>query len=181
MTDNPESSGPSEGADRASEYERLLAENRRYTESFDRSALTAAPLSRLAVVACMDARLDVEEALGLHTGDAHIIRNAGGLVTDDVIRSLIVSMELLGTDQIVVIEHTRCGLHGVDEAAIRDRVAATSGLPAEAIAITFGGFSDLTENVRRQVDILREHPYLKRVAVHGLVFDVSTGRLHEVA
>lgn len=181
MTDDPEPSSSTEGVDRTSEYERLLAENRRYTESFDRSALTAAPLSGLAVVACMDARLDVEEALGLHTGDAHIIRNAGGLVTDDVIRSLIVSMELLGTDEIVVIEHTSCGLHGVDEAAIRDRVSATSGLPAEAISITFGGFSDLTENVRRQVDILREHPYLKRVPVHGLVFDVSTGRLHEVA
>jgi carbonic anhydrase len=181
LSDDPESPGPAEGADRTSEYERLLAENRRYTESFDRSALTAAPLSRLAVVACMDARLDVEEALGLHTGDAHIIRNAGALVTDDVIRSLIVSMELLGTDEIIVIEHTSCGLHGVDEAAIRDRVSATSGLPADAIAITFGGFSDLTENVRRQVDILREHPYLKRVPVHGLVFDVSSGRLHEVA
>jgi carbonic anhydrase len=129
----------------------------------------------------MDARLDVEEALGLHTGDAHVIRNAGGLVTDDVIRSLIVSMELLGTDEIVVIEHTGCGLHGVDEAAIRDRVAATSGVPTEAITIAFGGFSDLTKNVQRQVDILREHPYLKRVPVHGLVFDVSTGRLHEVA
>src|SRR3954454_6861451 len=92
------------------EFDRILAENERYTESFDRSALTAKPLSRLAIVACMDARLDVEETLGLRTGDAHIIRNAGGLVTDDVIRSLIVSVELLGTEEIVLIEHTRCGL-----------------------------------------------------------------------
>jgi carbonic anhydrase len=179
--DVPSDSDAAESADRISEYERLLAENARYTESFDRSALTAAPLSGLAVLACMDARLDVEEALGLHTGDAHIIRNAGGLVTDDVIRSLIVSMELLGTDEIVVIEHTKCGLQGVDDAGIRERVAAASGLAADQIAVRFGGFSDLAENVVRQVEILRTHPYLRRVPIHGLIFDVSTGRLHEVA
>ncbi|HEX7345413.1 MAG TPA: carbonic anhydrase [Candidatus Limnocylindrales bacterium] len=168
-------------ADRSAEYARLLAENRRYTEAFDRSALTAAPLSKLVIVACMDARLDVEETLGLRTGDAHIIRNAGGLVTDDVIRSLIVSMELLGTEEIVLIEHTKCGLHGVDEDALRERVAERGGTSPDAVRIAFGGFADLEENVRRQVAILREHPYLRGVPVHGLVFDVSTGRLHEVA
>ncbi len=83
----------------SAEYARLLAENERYTEAFDRSALTAAPLSGLAIVACMDARLDVEETLGLRTGDAHIIRNAGGLVTDDVIRSLIVSQQSDGHER----------------------------------------------------------------------------------
>ena len=168
-------------ADRSAEYARLLAENRRYTEAFDRSALTAAPLSKLVVVACMDARLDVEEMLGLRTGDAHIIRNAGGLVTDDVIRSLIVSIELLGTQEIVLIEHTKCGLHGVDEDALRERVAERGGISSDDVGIAFGGFADLEGNVRRQVAILREHPYLERVPVHGLVFDVSTGRLHEVA
>src|ERR671924_1986544 len=94
----------------SAEFERLLAENARYVEAFDRSALTAAPLSGMAVIACMDARLDVEEALGLRTGDAHIIRNAGGLATDDAIRSLIISQQLLGTDEIIVIEHTGCGM-----------------------------------------------------------------------
>jgi carbonic anhydrase len=168
-------------ADRGAEYSRLLAENRRYTEAFDRSALTAAPLSGLVIVACMDARLDVEESLGLRTGDAHIIRNAGGLVTDDVIRSLIVSIELLGTDEIVLIEHTGCGLHGVDESILRERVAANSGLPLDQIPVAFGGFGDLEANVRAQVGILRDHPFLQRVPVHGLVFDVATGRLHEVA
>jgi carbonic anhydrase len=163
------------------EYARLLAENQRYTEAFDRSALTAAPLSGLAIVACMDARLDVEETLGLRTGDAHIIRNAGGLVTDDVIRSLIVSQQLLGTDEIVLIGHTGCGLHGVDEAALRERVAATAGVTAADVPIEFGGFTDLAQSVRAQVAILREHQLLRKVPVHGLVFDVSTGRLHEVA
>ncbi len=162
------------------EYVRLLAENQRYTEAFDRSALTAAPLSGLVIVACMDARLDVEEALGLRTGDAHIIRNAGGLVTDDVIRSLIVSLELLGTTEIVVIEHTACGLHGADEVALRERVAATAGVTAEDIPIAFGGFDDLEANLRAQVAILREHQLIRRVPVHGLIFDVATGRLHEI-
>ena len=175
MTD----SGP--GSERSPEYARLLAENDRYTEAFDRSALTASPLSGLVIVACMDARLDVEEALGLRTGDAHIIRNAGGLVTDDVIRSLVVSMELLGTSEIVVIEHTGCGLHGADEAGIRERAAANSGLPIDQVSMSFGAFTDLTENVRGQVAILRTHPYLRRVPVHGLVFDVATGRLHEIS
>ncbi|MFL5668567.1 MAG: beta-class carbonic anhydrase, partial [Chloroflexota bacterium] len=110
------------------EFGRILAENERYTESFDRSALTAAPLRGIAIVACMDARLDVEETLGLRTGDAHIIRNAGGLATDDVIRSLIVSQTLLGTDEIVIIGHTGCGLERADEPAIHAKLVQSSGV-----------------------------------------------------
>jgi carbonic anhydrase len=157
-----------------------MEENRRYAATFDRSALTAAPMSGLVIVACMDARLDVHEVLGLRTGDAHVIRNAGGLVTDDVIRSLLVSMELLGTREIVVIEHTGCGLHGIDQAVLRDRVAATSGQPAASIDIDFGGFDDLAANLRAQVRVLAEHPLLRRVTIHGLLFDVATGRLEEI-
>lgn len=160
------------------EYERLLAENKRYTESFDRSALTAAPLTGLAILACMDARLDVKEVLGLRTGDAHIIRNAGGLATDDAIRSLIVSQQLLGTNEIVVIGHTGCGLLGTDEAALRDRLRAATGA---SLDVAFGAFSDLEASIREQVDRLRTHPWLKPGPVHGLAFDVETGRLREVA
>ena len=163
-----------------SEFARLLAENERYTEAFDRSALTAAPLSGLAIVACMDARLDVEEALGLRTGDAHIIRNAGGLVTDDVIRSLVVSQLLLGTDEIVLIEHDRCGLHGASDDDIRARIGAMAGIEPDDVHLTFGGFRDLEATLRANVEILRTHPYLKRVPVHGLIFEVGTGRLHEI-
>ena len=166
--------------DRGSEYARLLAENARYIDAFDRSALTAAPLSGLAIVTCMDARLDVEETLGLRTGDAHIIRNAGGLVTDDVIRSLIVSQQLLGTNEIVVIQHTGCGLHDVDERDLRERLATMAGVSEDDIGIDFGGFTDLAASARAQVAILREHQLVRRVPVHGLVFDVLTGRLHEV-
>jgi carbonic anhydrase len=160
-----------------SEYARLLAENERYTESFDRSALTAAPLSGLTIIACMDARLDVEEALGLRTGDAHIIRNAGGIATDDVIRSVIVSQQLLGTDEIVVIGHTLCGLLGADEDALRGRLAATTGT---ALDLAFGAFGDLEATVRWSLDRLRSHPWVRSDGVHGLIFDVEPGRLHEV-
>lgn len=164
--------------DRSSEFLRLLAENQRYTDAFDRSALTAAPLSGLAIVACMDARLDVEEALGLRTGDAHIIRNAGAIVTEDVIRSLIISQHLLGTDEIVVIAHTGCGLIDADEVALRERLARETG---QSYDITFGSFHDLTASVRSSIWRLRAHAWLRPGPIHGLIFDVATGRLHEVA
>lgn len=167
----------------SSEYERLLAENQRYTEAFDRSALTAAPLSGLVILACMDARLDVEETLGLRTGDAHIIRNAGGLATDDAIRSIAISQHLLGTDEIVVIEHTGCALHGADGAALRDRIGHGVGLDLATIEPVpdFGEFADLEANLRAQVERIRSHPLIRPVPVHGLIFDVATGRLHEIA
>lgn len=160
------------------EYLRILAENRRYVEAFDRSALTASPLSGLAILACMDARLDVEETLGLRTGDAHIIRNAGGLATDDAIRSLIVSQELLGTDEVLVIGHTGCGLEGADEAAIRNDLAARTG---RRLDLAFGSFTDVEVSVVAQVARLRAHPWVRPVPIHGLIFDVATGRLTEVA
>jgi carbonic anhydrase len=160
------------------EYERVLDENRRYVEAFDRSALTAAPLSGLAIIACMDARLDVEETLGLRTGDAHIIRNAGGLATDDAIRSLIVSQERLGTHEILVIGHTGCGLEGADEDEMRHRLAARTG---SRLDLAFGSFSDVESSVRAQVARLRAHPWIRQGPIHGLIFDVATGRLIEVA
>jgi carbonic anhydrase len=160
------------------EYQQLLAENERYVEVFDRSALTAAPLSGLVVIACMDARLDVEEALGLRTGDAHIIRNAGGLATDDAIRSLIVSQQLLGTEEVIVIGHTGCGLLGIDEAGPRRSLEAET---AASLDLGFGGFDDLESSVRHQVERVRTHPWIRRVPVHGLVFEVETGRVREIA
>jgi carbonic anhydrase len=160
------------------EYARILDENRRYVDAFDRSALTAAPLSGLAVIACMDARLDVEEALGLRTGDAHIIRNAGALATDDVMRSLIVSQELLGTDEVILIGHTGCGLEGADEEAIRDELTTRTG---QRLDMAFGSFASVEVSVRAQVERLRAHPWVRPVPIHGLIFDVATGRLIEVS
>jgi carbonic anhydrase len=161
----------------ASEYERILEENARFTEAYDRSALTAAPLTGIAILACMDARIDVEDALGLRVGDAHIVRNAGGFATQDAIRSLVVSQQLLGTREILVIGHTGCGLHGADEAVIRGRVETTTD---HATDLVFGAFADLEAMVREQVRVLRSHPALLRVPIHGLVYDVATGRLEPV-
>jgi len=161
----------------ASEYERILEENARFTDAHDRSALTAAPLTGIAILACMDARIDVEDALGLRVGDAHIVRNAGGFATQDAIRSLVVSQQLLGTREILVIGHTGCGLHGADEAVIRERVEATTN---HATDLVFGAFADLEAMVREQVRVLRSHPALLRVPIHGLVYEVETGQLRPV-
>jgi carbonic anhydrase len=125
----------------------------------------------------MDARLDVEEVLGLRTGDAHIVRNAGAHASDDAIRSIIVSQELLGTDEILVIGHTRCGLERAQESELRARLAARTGAD---LAIEFGAFEDVEQFVAAQVAILRRHPWVRRVPIHGLVFDVESGRLSEV-
>ena len=163
--------------DASEEYARILAENDRYTEVFNRAALGAAPMTGIAIVACMDARLDIEEALGLRTGDAHVIRNAGGLATDDAIRSLIISQRLLGTDEILVVEHTGCGLLNADTNDLRRRLTGESGVTLD---LDFGAFSDLEANLRAQVERLRSHPWLRQVPIHGLIFEVETGRLHEV-
>ena len=161
---------PSEAPNGETEYGRILRENRRYVEAFD----PAAPLSGLAIIACMDARLDVEEALGLRTGDAHIIRNAGGLATDDAIRSIIVSQERLGTDEVLVIGHTECGLLNADETEMRDALTARTG---RRLDLAFGSFPDLEASIRQQVS---RHPWVKPVPIHGLIFEVGTGRLTEV-
>lgn len=173
MTDPAEPVGHGFG-----EYRRILSENRRYIEAFDRSSLTAVPLSRLAIIACMDARMDVEESLGLRTGDAHVIRNAGGLATDDAIRSLIVSQERLGTDEVLVIGHTGCGLEGADEAAMRTSLEDRTG---QRLDIAFGSFPEVEASVRAQVERLRAHPWIRQVPIHGLIFQVETGRLVEVS
>ena len=159
------------------EFERILEQNERFVEAFDRSALTAAPLTGLAIVTCMDARIDVEDALGLRVGDAHIIRNAGGLASEDAIRSLVVSQQLLGTREILVIAHTGCGLHRASESDLRAKVELSTG---NATQMGFGSFMDLEEMVREQVEILLDEPALLETPIHGLVYEVETGRLRQV-
>ena len=127
----------------------------------------------------MDARLTVEDVLGLRSGDAHIIRNAGGLATDDAIRSLVISQHLLGTEEVIVIEHTGCGmLTFQDEPTC---IARSSSGPAADVDLAFHAFPDLEANLREQVARIRAHPWIKDVPVHGLVYEVETGRLREVA
>jgi carbonic anhydrase len=136
------------------------------------------PKLRLAVVACMDSRLDLFGALGLDIGDAHLIRNAGGIPTDDVLRSLALSQRSLGTQQVVIIHHTECGMDGFDDEAFRRELAAESGL---APTWRVEGFTDVYEDMRRSIRTVRECPWLPyRDDVRGFVFDVATAALNEV-
>ena len=163
-----------------------LENNRQYSrgETLHKSAYPGKqpiqPSKRVAVVACMDARLDVEDLLGLQTGDAHIIRNAGGIVTEDSLRSLVVSHYLLGTAEFMVINHTDCGLMQTSEEDLRTRIQNRAGTAALAPAF-FYAFQNIEENVRHQLQKLRTHPWVpKEVAVRGFVYDVSSGRLREI-
>jgi carbonic anhydrase len=159
------------------EFSRALTENERYTAQFDRSALPLPPGRKLAVLACMDARLTVEDVLGLRTGDAHIIRNAGGLASEDALRSLVISQQLLGTEEVIVIEHTGCGMLTFDDDAVRADLAERTGTE---VKLPLLAFDNLEENLRAQVEIIRAHPWINDVPVHGLIFEVETGKLRPV-
>jgi carbonic anhydrase len=163
--------------DRSIELERVLAANATYADRFYGSGLTASPARRLAVVACMDARLTIEDLLGLRTGDAHLIRNAGGLATDDAIRSLVISQHILETREIFVIEHTGCGMLTFEDEPVRRRIAAMQGATVDLPLLPF---SDLEANLVSQVDRIRAHPWIMDVPVRGLIYDVETGRLRLV-
>jgi carbonic anhydrase len=160
------------------EFDRVLDENARYAASFDRPNLEMPPARKLAVIACMDARLTVEDVLGLRTGEAHIIRNAGGLATDDAIRSIVISQHLLGTDEIIVIEHTGCGMLTFEDEPVHRRIAEAQGVDVDLPLLPF---PDLESNLLAQVERLRTHPWVKDVPIHGVVYEVETGRLRPVA
>lgn len=154
--------------------------NPRYADSFDRSGLALPPRRRWAILACMDARLTVEEAAGLVTGDAHIIRNAGGLVTEDAIRSFVISTHLLGTNEFAIIEHTGCGMLTFQDEPVRRQIAERTGADTKGLRLL--PFSDLEANLRRQVEALAASPLLPEgIPVTGYVYEVETGRLREVA
>ncbi|HEV3376406.1 MAG TPA: carbonic anhydrase [Thermoleophilaceae bacterium] len=138
----------------------------------------AQPRRKLAVVACMDARLDPSRALGLEQGDAHVIRNAGGIVTEDVLRSLAISQHLLGTEEVVLIQHTDCGLLKVTDEEVAERLEAQMGRRPEWRA---HAFSDLEASVRDGIERVRTNPFVPRTdSVRGFVYEVETGRLREV-
>jgi carbonic anhydrase len=144
---------------------------------FDLSRLPVAPRRRLAILACMDARLTVEDALGLRTGDAHIIRNAGGLATDDAIRSLVISQQLLGTEEVIVIEHTGCGMLTFRDDDVRQEIAQRTGTELD---LAFHAFTELETNLRQQLDRIRNHPWIKDVPIHGLIYEIESGRLRPI-
>lgn len=156
----------------------LIRNAETYAAGFDRGHLPSAPATRVAIVACMDARLDPYALLGLSEGDAHVIRNAGGVVTDDVIRSLAISQRLLGTEEIVLIHHTGCGMSTFSEEEFRAQLQAETGIrPSWAIET----FTDVDEDVRESIARINASPFIPRKdAVRGFVYEVETGRLREV-
>ena len=161
-----------------SAIDHLVHENSRYVETFP-GPRPLRPKLRLAVLACMDSRLDLFGALGLDIGDAHLIRNAGGIPTDDALRSLALSQRSLGTREIVVIHHTECGMDGFDDEAFRRELAIESG---EAPPWRVDGFTDLYDDTRRSVETVRNCRWIPhREDVRGFVFDVATAKITEVA
>jgi carbonic anhydrase len=159
----------------------VVVANRQYAADFKLGNLAMPPARKLAIVACMDARMTIEPMLGLKTGDAHIIRNAGGIVTEDALRSLIISHYLLGTQEFIVINHTDCGMLTFKDEDLRSKLQSATGTAAVAPA-AFHAFSELEQNVREQIQKVKAHPWIpKDIPVRGFVYDVKTGRLNEVA
>ena len=157
----------------------LLANNEQYAASFDHAGLPAAPAMKVAVLACMDARLDPARALGLREGDAHVIRNAGGVVTDDEIRSLAVSQNLLGTEEIILMHHTGCGMLSFTDHEFKDRMEERHGARPEWDS---EAFTDLEASVRESRRRIEASPFIPhKDSIRGFVYEVETGRLREVS
>jgi carbonic anhydrase len=156
----------------------LLANAERYAEAFDQGDLPMPPAKRVAVLACMDARINPYGLLGLSEGDAHVIRNAGGVVTDDEIRSLAISQRLLGTEEIILIHHTDCGMLTFSDDDFRKQIQQDTGIKPEWAA---EAFDDLEGDVRQSIARIKASPFIpKKDQVRGFVYDVETGRLAEV-
>jgi carbonic anhydrase len=159
----------------------VLERNRKYAEGFNEGGLPGRPPSlRLAVLACMDCRLHISELMGLELGDAHIMRNAGGIVTEDVLRSLIISYQIGGTREFMIINNTKCGmLTFKDEELTTQLQQATGKLPV--VPARFSAFTNLEENVRQQIQKVKSHPWIpESLPVRGFIYDVDTGQLSEV-
>ena len=157
----------------------LLKNNEAYASSFEKGDLPLPPAKKVAVLACMDARLNPYGALGLEEGDAHVIRNAGGVVTDDEIRSLAISQRLLGTEEIILIHHTDCGMLTFTDDDFKKSIQDETGIKPEWAA---EAFPDLDEDVRQSVARIKASPFIpKKDSVRGFVYEVETGKLREVS
>lgn len=155
----------------------LLAANATYAESFDDGGLPMPPGRKVAVVACMDARIDVYRALGLGLGEAHVIRNAGGIVSEDAIRSLVISQRLLGTEEIVLIHHADCGMLAFTDDALKQSILDDVGLrPPFALE----AFPDVDADVQQSIARVLDCPFIPHKNVRGFVYDVDTGALREI-
>ncbi|MEJ7582641.1 MAG: carbonic anhydrase [Acidimicrobiales bacterium] len=156
----------------------LVERNARYAEDFSKGDLPMPPGRKVAVVACMDARLDPARALGLDEGDAHVIRNAGGVITEDVIRSLTISQRLLGTEEVVLVHHTDCGMVTFTDDAVKAEIEADTGIrPPFALE----AFTDVEADVRQSMARIGASPFIStKISVRGFVYDVTSGGLKEI-
>jgi len=155
-----------------------LANNERYAETFDTGNLPMPPSKKVAVIACMDARVMPSKLLGIEEGEAHVIRNAGGVVTDDEIRSLAISQRLLGTEEIILVHHTDCGMLTFTDEDFRRSIEEEVGVRPQWSA---EAFDDLEGDVRQSIERIKASPFLPHTdGVRGFVFDVQTGKLSEV-
>ncbi len=161
-----------------SAIDELVAHNRAYVGRHGHREMPTSPQLHLAVLTCMDSRLDLFGALGLNLGEAHLIRNAGGLATDDAIRSLLLSQRLLGTQSVMVIHHTRCGLESFEEQTLADEVETSVGVRPP---FRLGAYRDVEEDVRSTVATLQASPFVDATEIRGFVFDVDDGDLREVS
>jgi carbonic anhydrase len=158
--------------------EELLHNNEAYAESFEKGDLPLPPARAVAVVACMDARLDVHKILGLEEGDAHVIRNAGGVITDDEVRSLTISQRLLGTREVILIHHTDCGMLTFSDDELKAQIHEEVGMKPH---FSMESFSDLEEDVRQSIARIKASPFIPRKeSVRGFIYEVETGRLREI-
>src|SRR5271155_167066 len=157
----------------------FVANSERYPANFDKGSLPLPPATHVAVVACMDARLNPYGVLGLSEGDAHVIRNAGGVVTDDVIRSLTISQRLLATTEIILIHHTDCGMLTFHDDDFKDSIEQDTGIRPPWAAEAFG---DLDGDVKQSIARIKASPFIpKKDSVRGFVYEVETGKLREVS
>jgi carbonic anhydrase len=159
--------------------EELLQNNAAYAQTFEKGDLQLSPARGVAVVACMDARLDVHKILGLKEGDAHVIRNAGGVITDDEIRSLTISQRLLGTREIILIHHTDCGMLTFSDDELKAQIHEDVGLKPH---FSMESFLDLEEDVQQSIARIQASPFIPhKQSVRGFIYEVETGRLREVS
>ena len=167
-----------EGSETITVTDELLRSNERYVESFDKGDLPSPPAKGVAVVACMDARLNVYGMLGLEEGDAHVISNAGGVITDDEIRSLTISQRLLGTREIILIHHTDCGMLTFSDEEVKGQIQKEVGMKPH---FALESFSDLEEDVLQSIKRIQASPFIPhKESVRGFIYEVETGRLREV-
>jgi carbonic anhydrase len=160
-----------------SSTDELISNNSSYAASFAKGDLPVPPAKKVAVLACMDARLDPAKALGLQEGDAHVIRNAGGVASEDALRSLVISQRLLGTEEIILIHHTGCGMETFTDDAVKEQIRAETGLrPSFALE----AFPKAEDDVKQTAARIKASPFVPHKNIRGFVYEVETGRLAEV-